>query len=198
MISVAVAMLILNTLQPALVSASTMADFNSSNIISNSTIRDTSTMSTAQIQSFLNNINPTCKVSVCLKNYAEDNTSASQIIKNASSTHSINPQVLLAILETQYRLISSDSPDSTWYADAMGMPSITGFTDQINAAANYLSDITTNNNGLYQQGISSNIPINVNPACGTLSISIQNTATAALYSYPGLDTPQIKPRSTPT
>lgn len=144
---------------------------------------------------------------VCLPNYIENPStgqnnlqnpglsinggeSAAQIIYNAAIANQINPEVLLTTLEKEQGLVTDNWPWLNEYTSAMGFncpdsgscSGYAGLYQQVSAAAaqyrNYLSNpnnfnyVVGNNNILYS-------PAN----CGSSTVNIQNTATAALYDY---------------
>lgn len=102
--------------------------YTNSRLIDNYVFDNTSTMSQADIQNFLNARNSTC-----LKNYTSVNGSwngsswsftgnvpASKIIYDAAQFWGINPQVILATLQKEQTLITGTSCPSWRYNSAMG------------------------------------------------------------------------------
>jgi len=118
------------------------AEFNAGYIVSDSVSANVTSMSAAQIQSFLTARESSCKTSSavpCLMNYSTkttsrsastggqcasyagvDSESASQIIAKVASACGVNPQVLLVILEKEQGLVSSSAPSSNSYRSATG------------------------------------------------------------------------------
>lgn len=166
--------------------AKALNGYDASNLISNTTMLDSSTMSAADIQYFLDFQNPNCTVTTCLKNLTSNGVSSSQIIYSASVAHGVNPRVLLTLLEVEHMLVTNGAPSTQSIADAMSMPNITGFTNEVNAAASFLADTTKNKNGSYVANVEYALPYNADSACGSANVTPINDATAALYSYPGL------------
>ncbi len=118
---------------------------------------------------------------------------AAQLIKAASDIYQINPQVLLATLQKEQGLITrSDCPDWRYRtAFGYGCPDTAacdsaafGFTTQIDNAAYHFK-------GYYQNSLTYvpftkgtySIGFNPDSRCGSTKVSIENEATASLYSY---------------
>ncbi len=146
---------------------------------------------------------------VCLKDYRENTTtkdnnlqgktiagaskSAAEIIADVSQTYSINPQVLLVLLEKEQRLISDDWPWQIQYRSATGYgcpdtapcdSEYYGFYNQVkNAASQFRRYADNPNNYNYVPGQNNNIRFNPNASCGSSTVFIQNQATATLYNY---------------
>lgn len=112
-------------------------------IISDSVYYDFGAMSVAQVQSFLNNKVPKCKIAAsdpftCLRDFHMDvpakeavegrcsaidaatNQSAAQIIVTVGRACNINPRVLLVTLQKEQGFISNTSPSEAQYRKAMG------------------------------------------------------------------------------
>ncbi len=145
----------------------------------------------------------------CLKDYYENITthennlegrtvpsgaqSAAQIIWNASQTYSINPQVLITLLQKEQSLVLDDWPWPIQYRSATGYgcpdsaacdASYYGFYNQIDRAAwqfRRYADFPNNFN--YFSGRNNNIRFNANINCGSSTVFIENQATASLYNY---------------
>lgn len=146
----------------------------------------------------------------CLKNYYENTStgannlngaaipsgaiSAAQIIYDAAQTYNLNPQVLLVTLQKENGLITDDWPYPWQYRTAMGFacpdngscdPAYYGFYKQVNQAARHFRNFYDLNPSWYipfRPG-TNYIQWNPNAACGGTNVNIQNSATAALYSY---------------
>lgn len=146
----------------------------------------------------------------CLKNYYENTStgannlngasipsgaiSAAQIIYNAAQTYNINPQVLIVTLQKENGLITDDWPYPWQYRTAMGFacpdngscdPAYYGFSKQVNQAARHFRNFYDQNPSWYipyRPGVNY-IQYNPNARCGGTNVNIQNSATAALYSY---------------
>lgn len=119
-------------------SAADLSLFRPGNIISDAKFFDSSTMSAAQIQSFLQNRVPTCQSGyICLKDWTDTsrtvaadpmcgpyagvaNERASQIIYKVAQACGINPQVLLVTLQKEQGLVTHTWPSDWRYTIAMG------------------------------------------------------------------------------
>lgn len=116
--------------------------------------------------------------------------SAAEIILSASQQYTINPQVLLVLLQKEQSLITDDWPWLNQYQSATGAycpdtaacdATKAGFGTQVREAArlfrSYMDDpwlyFIGNNYVLY----------NPNRACGGTNVYIENSATVALYHY---------------
>jgi hypothetical protein len=144
---------------------------------------------------------------VCIANYIENPTtgqnnlqnpslsipggeSAAQIIYNAGQQYQINPQVLLTTLQKEQGLITDTWPWTSEYTEAMGYncpdtsacSGYAGLYQQVHAAAAQFRNYINNpNNFNYVVG---NNTILYSPAsCGSSTVNIQSSATAALYDY---------------
>lgn len=94
--------------------AYTYNNFPHNNIIDNEVFRNTSTMNTAQIQSFLNARGGQ------LASRSFSGQTAAQIIYQYAQAYGINPQVIIATLQKEQSLITDPSPHSSQYDSAMG------------------------------------------------------------------------------
>lgn len=145
----------------------------------------------------------------CLKDYYENTTtrennlsgnpipggakSAAQIIYDAAQAYSINPQVLIVMLQKEQNLILDDWPWPNQFNKAMGYacpdtaPCDTqffGFHNQVSNAAKQLRRYATTPQSFnFIAGTTNNIRYNPNAACGSSPVYIENTATASLYNY---------------
>lgn len=118
-----------------------MADltlFRPGNIISDATFFDSSTMSSAQIQAFLQSKAPTCRSGyTCLASWTDTsrtiaadamcgpyagaaNEKASEIIYKVAQACGINPRVLLVMLQKEQGLVTHTWPSDWRYTIAMG------------------------------------------------------------------------------
>jgi hypothetical protein len=113
-------------------------DFLPGKIITDQNMHDTTTMTSGQIQSFLQSQEPSCQFGYsCLKDYRVDTVSratdgqcaaftgeaseaASSIIWRVGLACGINPQVLLVLLEKEQSLVSSTAPGTARYTSATG------------------------------------------------------------------------------
>lgn len=186
-------------------------------IIDDSIFTNKKSMSLDQIQSFLNSKVPICDnwgtngstptsrrdfmtsygyalPLTCLKDYTENGLSAAQIIYNASQTYSINPQVLIVLLQKEQGLVTDDWPAENQYRSATGYgcpdtaPCDTqyyGLTNQITWSAKMFRAIMDVSPTWYTPYLTGNnfIQYNPNSSCGGSVVNIQNRATQALYNY---------------
>lgn len=197
---------------PSISHAAAVVGFNPGNIMDNMVMTNAGSMSVAQIQTFLNSKVPVCDTwhagfygssgtwygppFTCLKDYTENSLTAAQIIYNAAHTYSINPQVLLVLLQKEEALITDTWPASYQYKSATGYgcpdstpgvcsSSYFGFTNQINNAAKLFHSVVTSSPTWYSPYVlgNNNIQWSPNASCGSSTVYIQNLATAALYDY---------------
>lgn len=121
-----------------IVQAADLSKFRAGNIVSDAVFFDRSTMTEAQIQSFLNSKVSSCRSGyTCLKDYYDTSRStssdamcgsysggvrerASRIIYKVAQACGINPQVILVMLQKEQGLVSSNAPSSYAYRAAMG------------------------------------------------------------------------------
>ena len=131
-------------------------------------------------------------VFTCLKNYKENNISAAQIIYNVAQKYSINPQVLLVLLQKEQALITDTWPLNNQYLHATGYGcpddgdcdiKYYGFTNQLdNAARHFNGFIYGDYTSQYSPGLRY-VLYNKLVSCGGSYINIKNRATQALYTY---------------
>ena len=130
----------------------------------------------------------------CLKDYAEDGLTSSQIIYDAAQQYQINPQVLIVLLQKEQVLVTDTWPSPGQYRSATGYGCpdgadcsslYYGFTNQVqNAASDFR--LALDNSASYRSGyiIGNNyIQYNEISSCGGSNVFIQNQATRALYTY---------------
>jgi hypothetical protein len=187
-------------------------DFNPGMIISDQVFYDSSTMTVAQIQSFLNARVPTCAGGyVCLRDYSQATTSqpsrsegcaayagqssesAAQIIYKVARACGINPRSLIVLIEKEQGLISDATPSSRQYRSATGYgcpdtadcdATYYGFFNQVyNAAWQFRKYRANPGIRAYQAGRYNTILWHPNTSCGSSQVYIQNQATAGLYIY---------------
>jgi len=188
------------------------SQFNPGLIISDADFFTANAMTQAQIQSFLANNEPSCSNTSCLKVYkvtsrtvpadayghckayqGVTNEAAAAIIYKVQAACGISAKVILTTLQKEQSLITSTAPTSTQILHAMGYgcpdtaacdSTYYGFFNQVFAAAYQFQVYRTNPNSFnFAAGRTSNILYNPNTACGSLSVKVQNAATAALYNY---------------
>ena len=200
--------LVLSLVSYILQANAAVVGWNAGNIIDDAVFTNRNTMSSSDIQSFLNSKMPNCNnygeewarkrynqtYFTCLKDYTEGGRSAAQIIYDAAQTYSINPQVILVLLQKEQSLITDDSPSYMQYRSATGYgcpdtaacdSTYYGLTNQINWAAKMFRAILNDSPTWYTPyNLGYNfIYYNPNTACGGSSVNIENRATKALYNY---------------
>ncbi len=122
-----------------------------------------------------------------------DGLTAAQIIYNEAQNYSINPKVLLVLLQKESSLITDDWPWAWQYRSATGYgcpdgaacsASYYGFYNQVHNAARQFR-LYVNNPLAYNYVIGiNNIKYHPDPStCGTARVTIVNNATAGLYNY---------------
>ena len=189
------------------------SEFDAGNIISDEVFFAGGAMNAADIQSFLNARVVSCVGAngwPCLKDYraptanqAADaycgaypgggNDSAAEIIAKVAVACSINPQVLIVLLQKEQGLVTSTSPTSTMYRSATGYgcpdtaacdTEYYGFFNQVyNAAHQFQRYTKTSSSWSYRPGRWNTIQWHPNAACGSSQVWIENQATANLYIY---------------
>jgi hypothetical protein len=132
---------------------------------------------------------------ICLKNYTEGGKSAAQIIYDVAQTYSINPQVLIVLLQKEQSLVTDSWPINVPQyrsATGYGCPDTAacdseyyGFGNQVTWAAKMFRAILNDSPTWYTPYELGNnyIQYNPNPSCGGSTVYIQNRATQALYNY---------------
>jgi LysM repeat protein len=199
-------------------SAADASRFDPGLIISDSVFYDFGTMKVSDIQRFLESKVPTCKAKAgdptCLRNYVDDELdkpgedgkclpmtakpaqTAAQIIYDIAHACSINPKVLLVVLQKEQGLIQSVNPTPYMYKAAMGFgcpdsdPAIcgkvhSGLFNQLYKAAGQLQWYgDARGSFTYMKvGRTSNVRYSPNASCGTKPVLIKSIATTALYYY---------------
>lgn len=187
--------------------------FRAGNIISDAVFYNGSALDASQIQGFLMAKVPRCigaNGQPCLKDYSQatptlaatsfcrtysgqPSETAAQIIQRVGAACSINPQVLIVLIEKEQGLVSSPSPTSRMYRSATGYgcpdtadcdTQYYGFFNQVyNAASQFQRYTQTSASRQYQPGRWNNILWHPNSACGSGPVWIENQATANLYIY---------------
>ena len=180
--------------------------FNPGRIIDDNVFTNKYSMSYLDIQNFLDSKVPQCntngiqpnnytqKTFVCLKDYSENGKSAAQIIYEISQAYTINPQVLIVLLQKEQSLITDTWPLDIQYktATGYGCPDTAacdsqyfGLTNQLTWSAKMFRSILNNSPGWYTPYILGNNYIQYNPtaSCGGSTVNIENRSTQALYNY---------------
>lgn len=145
----------------------------------------------------------------CLENYYENPTthennlegravpagakSAAQIIWDVGQQYTINPQVLIVLLQKEQGLVVDEWPFPIQYRSATGYgcpdtapcdADYYGFYNQVQKAAWQFRRYASNPNDYnHVAGQNNNIRWSPNAACGSSSVHILNQATASLYNY---------------
>lgn len=207
--------------------ASAATGFEAGRIIDDGVFTNKSTMSVADIQTFLNSKVPSCDTNgqqlsefggpdlngdgkvqrwewgkqsynqttfPCLKDYIQDGVSAAQLIYNASQTYSINPQVIIVLLQKEQGLITDTWPLNLQYRSATGYgcpdtaacdSKYYGLKNQLNWAATMFRAIINDSPTWYTPYVLGNNYIQYSPdaSCGGSTVNIQNRATQAMYNY---------------
>ena len=183
--------------------------FKAGRIIDDVVFTNKSSMSEAQIRSFIDEKVYECNPDyTCLEDYRENPTThannlngttpsgswdAAKIIWRAAQDHDINPQVLLVTLQKENGLVTHDWPSDWRYTTAMGYgcpdgapcsEEYFGFYNQVNKAAwQFRRYITYPDQYNYGPG---NRYVLWHPdagRCGGKTINIETLATGALYNY---------------
>jgi len=201
------------------VQAQSVEGFQAGRIIDDSVFTNSGSMTPAQIQSFLNSKVAACDTSgtqssefgggtraqygaskgnpapfICLKDYSEAGRSAAQIIYDTAQEFTINPQVLLVLLQKEQGLVTDTWPFNVQYRTATGYgcpdtaPCDTqyfGLTNQVRWASRMFRAIMNASPTWYTPYVVGNNFIQYNPtsSCGGTNVTIQNRATQALYNY---------------
>ena len=159
-------------------SAADARKFNAGNIMSDFVMTNKSSMTEAQIQTFLlsknscndRNISKAAAYPhlqynirdgkfVCLAEESFNGESAARIIWQAAQDYNINPQVLIVLLEKEQGLITDTWPNNIQYraATGYGCPDTAdcdgkyyGFKNQVRNAANFFRAYQTGNTGWYK------------------------------------------------
>jgi hypothetical protein len=201
--------------------AAPVTGFEAGRIIDDDVFTNKGSMDVGSIQNFLNSKVPSCDSwgtqpsefgggtraqwgtargtpppFTCLKDFSENGQSAAQIIYNAAQDFSINPQVLLVLLQKEQGLVTDTWPTSNQYrtATGYGCPDSTpgvcnsnyyGFTNQVRKASHMFRSILNNSPSWYTPYVLGNNYIQYNPqtSCSGSVVNIENRSTQALYNY---------------
>jgi hypothetical protein len=213
--------------------AAPTSSFKPGRIIDNGIFFNSNSLSTGEIQAFLNSKVPVCDTNgaqpyagttraaygtskgypppyICLKGYSQAipnvgadafcaggltaaTLSAAQIIAAVSNACSINPQVLIVLLQKEQGLVTDDWPWSIQYRSATGYgcpdtaacdADYYGFFNQVyNAAHQFQRYVKQSQLFNYRANGTFYIPYNPSSSCGGSNVYIENSATAALYNY---------------
>lgn len=206
--------------------AGLLAGFDPADIISDGVMFNGATMSASAIQAFLEKQQPTCASgATCLKAQRSDiqamaanpmcralagarDQTVAQIIQKVAVACSVNPQVMLVMLQKEQTLVTGRRPYSgetvqLIYRKATGLgcpdtapcdPAKYGLFNQLYGVAYWLVRYTmppgtgpgTAYSSVYNWfpvGRANGVLYNPNAACGAGTITIRNKATASLYYY---------------
>lgn len=199
--------------RPRTATAVTGAEFEAGDIISDQVFYNAGTMSSQNIQDFLNLRGSACVPGEmpCLKDYRVDTpatttesglcagipamgrASAAQIIYRVAQACGINPQVLIVLIAKESGLVHGTQPTKQRYdaATGFGCPDFqgcdslyNGLFNQTYRAARQFKVYTQNPARYgYQAGRHNTILYNPITACGSSVVFIKNQATANLYIY---------------
>ncbi|MBP9738453.1 hypothetical protein KBD20_02065 [Candidatus Saccharibacteria bacterium] len=200
-------------------SALPVVGFQAGRIIDDAVFTAKDSMNPGQIQNFLNSKVPNCDTNgtqpseygggtraqwgqanygqstfTCLRNYSEGGKSAAQIIYDKAQAYSINPQVLIVLLQKEQGLVTDTWPLNVQYrtATGYGCPDTApcdsqyyGLSNQLDWAAKMFRAIMNASPTWYTPYVVGNNFIRWSPAssCGGSNVNIQNRATQALYNY---------------
>lgn len=185
--------------------------WSAGNIISDAVFTNASTLSEAQIQSFLNAKASRCQAGyTCLNDFrlstpsrgadkycngynGEANESAARILYKVAQSCGINPQVLIVMLQKEQGLVTHPYPTPGRYAIAMGFncpdtapcdAGSAGFFTQVYGAARQLQVYMEGRYFTwYAPGKTWNILYSPSESCGRAPVYVANKATSALYYY---------------
>ncbi|WP_395243599.1 hypothetical protein ACGGZK_15920 [Agromyces sp. MMS24-K17] len=178
-------------------------------IVSDDSFYDSTAMTEAEIQSFLEGIScrPDADVE-CLAQYAERTTTqpdagpghcaeyrgalrerASRIIHRVGEACGISPRTLLVLLQKEQSLLTRPTAYGYERATGYGCPDTAdcaaeyfGFFNQLYHAAWQFRQYTEQPDRAYRIG-TVDVRFNPDPACGASAVGIVNQATANLYNY---------------
>ena len=167
----------------------TEVEFDKNAVLSDTALRDTAAMSTADIQAFLDET-PWGHASV-LADYEEDGKSAAEIMHEAAEQHGINPLELLVRVQMEQGLVykQTASEESISIAFGCGCPhspvcssKYEGFANQAACAAGTLS--RSMDRALTSNGTASGWKMGEEKLTqDKVEVVPSNAATAALYTY---------------
>lgn len=132
----------------------------------------------------------------CLRNYHDSSgKSAARIIYNHAQTYSINPKVLIVLLQKEQGLVTDTWPLNLQYRSATGYgcpdtaacnTQYYGFSNQVKWAATMFRAILNDSPSWYTPYELGNNAIPWHPnvsSCGYSTVNILNRSTQALYNY---------------
>lgn len=128
---------------------------------------------------------------VCMAEASFGGQSAADIIYEAAQDYSINPQVIIVLLQKEQGLITDSFPNSQQYNTATGYgcpdnadcdKQYYGLRNQIRLAAQLFREVLDGGWSNYPVG-RNYIQYNPSKSCGGSYVNIENRATSALYRY---------------
>ena len=187
--------------------------FKAGNIMSDYVMSNKNSMSEAQIQNFLKSKN-SCNDRdyakyqrytaagysytwrdghfVCMADDNFNGESAAHIIWQTAQDYSINPQVLIVLLQKEQGLITDTWPNHRQYETATGFgcpdtaacdPSFSGLKKQLRSAGSFFREVLNGGWSNYPAYTTKYILYNPDASCGGSNVYIENRATSALYRY---------------
>ncbi len=131
--------------------------------------------------------------SYCSGSITAGTKTSAEIIKEVAEACSINPQVLIILLQKEQSLITDEWPWPRQFEAATGYscpdtapcdPEFAGFFNQVYyGARQYQRYAKSSSSFNYRPARSSYVLYNPNASCGGTTVYIQNQATAGLYNY---------------
>ncbi|MGI6879180.1 hypothetical protein [Microbacterium sp. gxy059] len=187
-------------------------DFRPGNIIADSQMYTSGTMSASAIQKFFDGKVSSCQSGyTCLKDFRQStatkapnaycagsyqgakNETAAAIISKVSKACGVSEKVLIVMLQKEQGLVTHTWPSDWRYDIAMGYAcpddaacdaKYFGFQNQMYHAAYQLQRYTKDSYfSWYPVGKTSQVLWHPNASCGSGAVKIENKATAALYYY---------------
>ena len=130
----------------------------------------------------------------CLRNFSQGGKSAARIIYDIAQQYTINPRVLIVLLQKEQGLVTDTWPLNIQYRSATGYgcpdtaacdSNYYGFTNQVTWAAKMFRSILNQSPNWYSPYVLGNNYIRWSPtsSCGGSTVNIRNLSTVALYDY---------------
>lgn len=184
--------------------------FNPGLIIADDEMTDSASLTTDEIQDFLDTRGAGCSGDSCLATKTFDTNdekkdslcdgytkasdqTAAQIISGVATSCSINPKVLIVMLQKEQGLVTAANPTDKNYTIAMGLScpddgdcdaAYYGFFNQVFGAAHRLKYYQAHFKDYnYRPKQTAYIQYNPDESCGGTKVYIENDATAMLYFY---------------
>lgn len=184
--------------------------FNPGLIIADDEMTDSASLTTDEIQNFLDTRGAGCSGDSCLATKTFDTNDekkdslcdgytkasdqiAAQIISDVATSCGINPKVLIVMLQKEQGLVTAANPTDKNYTIAMGLScpddgdcdaAYYGFFNQVFGAAHRLKYYQAHFKDYnYRPKQTAYIQYNPDESCGGTKVYIENDATAMLYIY---------------